>query len=54
MSVTGFIVLLGVILLIRNCVILSYKVGYYEQKLGNLGVDIDHIKNISLVEVIEQ
>lgn len=54
MSVTGFIVLLGAILLLRHCVVVSYKVSYYEQKLSNLGVDVDHIKNISLVEIIEQ
>lgn len=54
MSVTGFIILLGTILLLRHCAIASYKVGYYEQKLSNLGVDVEHIKNISLVEIIKQ
>lgn len=54
MSITGFIVLLGAILLLRHCVISAYKVGYYEQKLSNLGVDVEHIENISLVEIIEK
>ena len=31
----------------------SFKLGYYETKLENQGVDISHIKNISLQEIIK-
>jgi hypothetical protein len=30
-----------------------YKISYYETKLRNRGVDIDHVKNISFWEILK-
>lgn len=45
-----FLVLNG----LRIGIIRSYKIAYYEQKLKNRGVDIEHVKNISLTQIINQ
>ncbi len=37
----------------RILVIQHFKIAYYEQKLKNRGVDISHIENITLKEVIK-
>jgi hypothetical protein len=29
----------------------TYKIGYYEQKLKNRGVDITHVENMSFMDI---
>jgi len=31
----------------------SYKIGYYERKLKNRDVDISHVENITLSEILK-
>ena len=38
---------------LRKGMIDSYKISYYETKLKNRGVDISHIENIGLIEIIK-
>ena len=46
-------ILAGVVVyLLSSNMKLSYKIGYYEQKLENRNVDIEHIKNISLIRIV--
>lgn len=39
---------------IRLRAIASYKIGYYETKLKNRNVDISHVENIGLFEILKQ
>lgn len=47
-SVSLFIFVLFVI---RIVMIYAFKIGYYEQKLKNRGIDVSHIENITLREI---
>ncbi len=44
------IIILSLIVIFQYFMILksTFKIGYYEQKLENRGVDVDHVKNMSL------
>jgi len=47
------ILLVGNIYLFRREMINTFKIAYYETKLKNRGVDISHVENITLREIIK-
>lgn len=51
-ALMGIILISGLISL-RFGLIKSFKISYYEQKLKNRSVDISHVKNIGLIEIIK-
>ncbi len=40
------------LLSIRFFIIANYKIGYYETKLKNRSVDIEHVEKISLLKIL--
>lgn len=46
------IMFIGTLFFGRILIIQAFKISYYEQKLINRGVDISHIVNITLKEVL--
>lgn len=48
------LIVIALALYLRESAINSYKISYYEQKLKNRGVDIEHVRNISLTQIINQ
>lgn len=39
---------------IRNDIVQRFKIGYYEQKLKNRKVDISHVENITLRQILKR
>ncbi len=50
MAVTLVIIFL---LILRDGIIKSFKVGYYEQKLRNKDIDISNMENAKLLDIIK-
>ncbi len=48
----GVITILLAVLVLRAGMIAAFKIGYYEQKLKNRGVDISKIENIGVIEIL--
>jgi len=48
----GLIIVLS-LLSLRDGMIKSFKISYYEQKLKNRGVDISSVENITLIEILK-
>lgn len=38
---------------LRQGIINSFKIGYYETKLKNRGVDVSHIENIGIIGILK-
>ncbi len=39
---------------LRSGMISDYKIGYYEEKLKNRDVDISHVKDVTLREILKK
>ena len=39
---------------LRDSIVNSFKIGYYESKLKHRDVDISHIENITLIEILKK
>ena len=52
MAVILVIQLILLIKFMRDDAVQMYKIGYYEEKLKNRGVDISHVENITLKEIL--
>ena len=51
--ILGFLLVIFAILSLRDGIIKSFKISYYEQKLKNIGVDISSTKNVGLIDILK-
>ncbi len=49
--ILSFLLIVMAIVNLRNGMISSFKIGYYEQRLKNKGEDISHIENIGVIGI---